>query len=160
MLRFRMRRRSRPLSHCLKRPSRKLSRLLRRVAEHQRAGAEFAACLPPELRACCHLASQRDGQVLLHADSAAWATRLRYLLPELGECSPMLGQADKVRVTVRPRHPRPAPSPRPAARLSAKSADLLLECSKHIQDPKLADAFRRLSEHRVMPNQAAPTKLE
>ena len=39
--------------------------------------------LPADLALHCHAAQIREGLLVLHVDSPVWATRLRYLAPEL-----------------------------------------------------------------------------
>lgn len=135
------------MAHCLGKPAPRLARLLRRVAELDRINAEFSTLLSADLRGHCRIAACRDGKVLLHVDSSAWATRLRYQLPELTEQSALLNKADKVRVKVRPLEASlPVPS-RPPASLSSKSAQVLLDCSQHLEDEGLSQSLRRLARH-------------
>jgi hypothetical protein len=141
------RRKSRPMTHCLKRPAPRLARLLRRVADHERLDDQLQSCLPDELRGYCHLAGWREGNVLLHVDSAAWATRLRYALPELTACCALLRDADKVRVKVRPVQGSPKVVRRRPNSLSEDAARLLLDCSHHLGDSSLSESLRRLARH-------------
>jgi hypothetical protein len=154
--RRRSQRRPRYPAHCLGKPAPRLARLLRRVAELKRADAEFSSLLPEDLRGHCHIAACREGRVLLHVDSSAWATRLRYLLPELRERSTLLSRAEKTEVKVRPPE---APQPvveRPPPQLSPGAAKVLLECSRHLSHPPLAESLRRLARHHKERQQSSP----
>lgn len=145
------RRTPRPMAHCLSKPSPRLAKLLRRVAEMNRVNAVFEAALHDGLRGHCRVASIRDRQVLLHVDSAAWATRLRYQMPELSGCVDFLANAVKVKVKVRPLQPADRTSARPAARLSRQSAQFLQSYSGGLSGSgsgdALAEALARLARH-------------
>ena len=135
------------MSHCLERPAPRLARLLRRAVAHGQVDADFQACLPFELRGHCHLAGFRDARVLLHVDSSAWATRLRYALPEMTERSDLLRSAETVRVKVRPPVSSPPQRQLPRPHLSSSAAQVLLDCSQHLQDRRLATSLQRLARH-------------
>jgi len=135
------------MTHCLQRPAPRLARLLRRVAAHRQVEDDFQACLPFELRGHCQLAGYRDGRVLLHVDSSAWATRLRYALPELTEHSALLRDADSIRVKVRPAVSSSPQRSLPRPQLSSSAAQVLLDCSQHLQDRGLAASLQRLARH-------------
>lgn len=135
------------MTHCLQRPAPRLARLLRRAAAHGQVDKDFQACLPFELRGHCHLASYRDGRVMLHVDSSAWATRLRYALPEITEHSPLLRDAADIRVKVRPPVSSPPQRTLPRPHLSSSAAQVLLDCSQHMQDRELASSLQRLARH-------------
>jgi len=145
--RRRSKRRPQYPAHCLGKPAPRLARLLRRVAELERANAEFSSLLPEDLRGHCCIAACREERVLLHVDSSAWATRLRYLLPELRERSTLLRRADKTEVKVRPTEAIPAVVQRPPPQLSPGAAQVLLDCSQHLDNPELAQSLRRLAAH-------------
>ena len=141
------RRKSTPMSQCLQRPAPRLARLLRRAAAHAQVDADFQASLPFVLRGHCQLAGYRDGGVLLHVDSSAWATRLRYALPEMTEHSELLRAAETIRVKVRPAVSSPPQRELPRPHLSCSAAQVLLDCSQHLQHPSLAASLQRLARH-------------
>ncbi len=60
-----------------------LSQLLRTASLREAWTAQVRALLPTEVAPHVDVASQQDGLLSLHADSAAWATRLRFLVPTL-----------------------------------------------------------------------------
>lgn len=53
--------------------------------------ALFKTHLPLLIGQHCHIINIRDNTLVIHTDSAAWASRLRYMIPELLE----FWQADK-----------------------------------------------------------------
>jgi len=134
------------MAHCLNRPAPRLARLLRRVAALERLDNDFQSRLPELLCGHCHIAACRDGQVVLHVDSSAWATRLRYAVPELRE-SGALPRDAKVDIRVRPLVTVPEVIKRRPNGMSTDAAQVLLDCSEHLGDADLSASLRRLARH-------------
>ena len=107
-------------------------------------------CIPAPLNQHCQVANLRDNILVLHADSSAWALKLRYgsrmLLQQLRQRGvPGLGA---VEVKVRP----PAPIlNRPEkirhVQMSGKTAQLLDSIASGINDNHLKSALQRLAQH-------------
>jgi len=99
----------------------------------------------------CRAANLRDGILVLHADSSAWATRLRYELPALLEFFRQQGQPElrSIRIKVVPTDWAPPQAPRARARprLSAAASELLRDVASTTQDPDIRDALLRLAKH-------------
>lgn len=101
--------------------------------------------LPQSLAVHCIGAVRGGNRLILFADSAVWATRLRF---STGELTRDLGSAGKGIDEVRVRVAQPArsgapplPAPRP---LSGAAAQLLWETAARVPDEGLAAALRRL----------------
>lgn len=60
-----------------------LSSLLEQLESMRILREEVQKVLPPELREHCMLANYKNGYITLSASTAAWATRLKYIAPEL-----------------------------------------------------------------------------
>lgn len=106
---------------------------------------KLLARLHPATRPHC-MSARRDGDTLVvSADSAAWATRLRY------EAARILGEMDarnlRVRVAPPPGEPPRAVATPPTLPESAAAA--LRETAKGVTDPDLAAALLRLAGHRA-----------
>ncbi len=105
------------------------------------------ACIPGELVAHVRTANWRNDRLVLQTDSAAWATRLRYLLPQLQRClqqHPQLAELQQIDLRVAPQE-RPAnPAPQPAC-LSTSSAHIIDTGAETIADPALRAALKRLA---------------
>ncbi|HRD65513.1 MAG TPA: DciA family protein [Candidatus Competibacter sp.] len=108
----------------------------------------FHAYLPPHL--CDHAVLIRLDQDswIVHADSASWATRLRYALHNIRD---VLGQQlgfalPKPRVRVVPVEPPPSPR-RPRLTLTARNAKLLEATARNLSDERLSTALRQLAKH-------------
>lgn len=120
---------------------------LRRWVEKAQAQSlmleEVTRQLPPAIRSHC-LGARLDGDTLVVlADCAAWATRLRYALPSI---LPGLG-ARKSRVRVMPleqRRPKPV---RERPRMPSGAAAVLAQTAETTDDPELAAVLRRLAAH-------------
>lgn len=138
----------RRISNCLIKAGGKLAHILRHAATHAEAERELMQDWPDDARKHCRLGGHRDGHIVLLVDSSAWATRLRYSLPELKESATLLRDAQKIRVKVRPVPCEPKEPPRRKPnRMSKSASDAILSCSQSIPDQSLSAALRRLAEH-------------
>lgn len=123
------------------------ARLLEYAHQLQTLNAHLAACLDRETSAHVRVAHLGDGRLLLHADSAAWSTRLRYLVPQLLRClrqNTLLADLQHVDVRVAPSAQPAAPVTRPAV-LSADNAAILDSTADGIPDPAMRAALKRLA---------------
>lgn len=107
--------------------------------------AQVCQVLPGDLAAHCVAAQQRDRQLILHADSPVWATRLRYLAPQLlsvlQPAHPTLHQ-----VTVRLLVARTTRQPvHTSARRSDAAAAIIHDSAKDTKQAELREALQRLS---------------
>lgn len=105
--------------------------------------------LQPAAREHCHVASWRDGNLLLIVTDGHWATRLRYQqrrlqrqLQSLDEFTGLSRILFKVQPPEAPRH-KPGPSPE----MSTRAADNLQQTARGITDPRLKAALERLASH-------------
>lgn len=105
--------------------------------------------LQPAAREHCHVASWKDGHLLLIVTDGHWATRLRYQERRLlRQLQAMHEFAGLTRILVRVQPPAP---PRhqigPAPELSSRAACNIQETARGISDPKLRAALERLASH-------------
>lgn len=128
----------------------RLSQLKQLTAQAERLATLdrlFGRELPPALRAHCRLAAVRDGCLLVHADSAAWATQLRYRAPEIIAAlpdEPEFGGVRSLRVRTQARGEPPVPVAKRAS-LSRAAADAISTQAEHIDDARLRAALQRLA---------------
>ncbi|MGB5202239.1 MAG: DUF721 domain-containing protein [Sedimenticolaceae bacterium] len=100
--------------------------------------------LPADLALHCRAAQIREGLLVLHVDSPVWATRLRYLAPELlslmrPDHAALREVAVKVlveRESCRPRHRPP--------QHSALAASIIYDSAQDTKHPQLRAALERL----------------
>lgn len=107
--------------------------------------------LPPYLKPHLRGAHLRDATLVILADGPAWATRLRFLEPELKAALDVRTRRDIRRVAVRVQLPDPAARPRsvPEPRVLSAAASAALDASSaRIKDPALAAALTRLARRR------------
>jgi hypothetical protein len=102
--------------------------------------------LPPTLRSHLLAAAQSDGVLTLNLDGPAWATRVRYLAPDLIE-----GLADTgiigVKTRARPRGAKPTrQTPQRMPRLAPAVVDHLLAAADAMTEPAIGAIFKRLAE--------------
>jgi len=85
--------------------------------------------------------------MLVHIDSTAWATRLRYQSPQLLRClhrHPSLAQLRRIEIRVTPLAQPVSSSPQPAT-LSAANAAIIDSTADSLSDPNLRTALKRLA---------------
>jgi len=85
------------------------SRVLNSLVQHcqtlKQLNKIFQASLSAPLNQHCHVANLRETTLVIHSDSSLWATRLRYMTPELlqqWQEEQKIPVIDKVEVKVRP----------------------------------------------------------
>jgi hypothetical protein len=110
--------------------------------------ARVRDALSPGARPHCLEARVADRVLTLTLDSPSWATRVRYLAPDLMEELVDLHLFD-VRVRARP-EPQPPIRPARLQRLTLAPAvvDHLLEAADGCADPGIGEVFRRLAGRR------------
>jgi hypothetical protein len=101
--------------------------------------------LGPGARPHCLQATVKDGALTVTVDSAVWATRLRYLAPELVQGMAAIGViAAKVRARPVDRQPNRQTTQR-VPRLTATVVEHLTTAADHLSDAGIAEVFRRLA---------------
>ncbi len=117
------------------------SQALRRL-EHQ-----LDQLLPPELIGRVSVGNLRQGVLILFVESAGWAARLRFQVPQLLQKLSQKGRIQLEKIEIRVLPPRVAPQPpKRKAEMSEASAQALESMAKSLSDPGLADALARLSQ--------------
>lgn len=123
-----------------------LQRLSHELTARKTLLADIQQCLPAELAAHCLSAGMRDGTLVVHTDSPVWATRLRYLAPQL--ISVLAHEHRTLReIKVRVLLERTgAPRQHNAARKSALAAAIIHDNARHTKQRPLRDALLRLGQ--------------
>ena len=143
-----MRRTPYPIDSILHQKDTGLRNLAVRVRILQKLGNALKHCIPANLAAHVEVANLRGRVLVISADSAAWATRLRYhrkavikhLSAECGE------EIRDMRIKISPRQEllRKVNQPKPPGPEARQS---MLDAAERIADPELAGAMRRLAEN-------------
>ncbi len=105
--------------------------------------------LQPAAREHCHVASWRDGTLLLVVTDGHWATRLRYQQKRLLAALQGMEAFGNLRRILYKVQPPLVPAKRGghAAELSNSAAESLRDTAEGITDPKLRAALERLATH-------------
>ena len=85
-------------------PSGLLNLILKHSQSIQKIDKIFLASLPPPLEQHCYVANLRDKILIIHADSSLWATRLRYMTPEILRCwhnNPTMPNIERLKIRIR-----------------------------------------------------------
>lgn len=86
-------------------PSSILYRLLQHSQTLEQLDKWLQASLPIPLQQHCYIANLRNNTLVVHTDSSLWATRLRYLIPELlyrWQQEKSMPTIDKIEIRIRP----------------------------------------------------------
>lgn len=126
----------------------RLQRLQTHAAKLQRLESLLNKRLPEQIRSHCRVAALTDGVLTLHADSPAWAAKLRYLTRDMLSIVQECQLSEPVNtITVKARPPATVPQHHETGpRLSAQSAKFLRETAATLDDPELRAALLRLSD--------------
>ncbi|MDQ8039839.1 MAG: DUF721 domain-containing protein [Rickettsiella sp.] len=109
----------------------------------------WQAEIPLEICQHSRVANFRENCLVIEIDSAAWATRLRYLIPDLTKKlakNPLLNSLKQIEWYIQPNfHPSSAKSTNLSLSLSDRNAHLLRNTAMNIKGKPLQDALVRLS---------------
>jgi len=112
--------------------------------------------LAPSLRSHCNVANYSDETLTVNADTSAWASKLRYCIPDILKYAKLecgLTNLKTVRVRVSPIHNEtsqsefPDTNPVRKAVISKKSADFIENVAESINDPVLRKSILKISTH-------------
>ena len=108
--------------------------------------ADLRQCLPADLADHCAAAHIRENTLVVHTDSPAWATRLRYLAPQLvkalaGEYPAIQSVSIRLMVEHRGATVRRAP-----ANHSDQAAEIIHTSANCAKPGPVRDALRRLGD--------------
>ncbi len=128
--------------------------VLRELRNHLKTQEKLLALtrslLPTPLDQHCISVQQHYSSLIIHTNSSAWASRLRYFSRDLRTKLQDKGvQVQKIEVRVLINNPQKARSTRRAHHLSQANAKLIESTADDIQDADLRAALKRLSKHRA-----------
>lgn len=131
-----------------------LAQLLHASEEHARLLAQLRQRLPPDLAAALRSAALDRGRLRLGVSGSAWATRLRFMAPQL--CRQLAdwpyGPVEAVQVHVAaPTGAAASGAPPLPVPLSSASREHLETVAKTTADPRLAAALRALASSSERP---------
>jgi len=129
-------------------PNTSLAGLIDRAHKILSLQSQVSEVLPEDCREYCHFVSYRKGLLKLQADSATWATRLRFQQPQVIQRLKQIKaftDIEKIKVLVRPQQVKASPkiSAKP---ISAEAAKHLKAMANSLDQPELSAALRHLVE--------------
>lgn len=122
-----------------------LTALAAEARKHESATAKVAALLPSDLAPHCRAVVDRGRQLVIYVDSPAWATRYRFLAPELGRRLATPERAPQIIIRILPERAVPEVPLQPAVR-SRRGASDVRATAASLGDTPLARALARLAE--------------
>ncbi len=129
----------------------KFATIRAQMQQNQASLGQVKKLLPTQLSDHCLGLVAKPNQLILYADSSAWASRLRYfsseLITKLRHNNLGINKIS-VKVVLDNRGGKTGSKERTAQFLSTENADFLQRVADHTQDPDLQAALRRLSLHR------------
>jgi hypothetical protein len=131
-------------------PASALARLLGHAARQDAWTAQLRALLPQELASECRIGNVRDHVLTVHINNAAWATRLRFLVPELLQSLNRLADfttITEIRLKVVPLVPAAQQTTHNNSSVRPPDPVPLLELASHIDSDGLRSAILRLAAY-------------
>lgn len=109
--------------------------------------------LPASLANHCHLANYKEFTLLLHADSSAWASRIRLESPQLQNKLIKFQEFKGIhRIIIHVTKVQPIAGREPVRlKLSLRSGAVINELADNIDIPELATALKRLARRAQTP---------
>ncbi len=128
-----------------------LSRLMEHARQLHHTTLAIRKFLPTPLDEHCQPGNIHHYTLILYTSSPAWATRLRYFVPDLIKflrTRPPTAHIRHIRIIVQPRSPVQAKLDTKRPRLlSQENARLLRHAATTARSPRLSAALHRLSRH-------------
>jgi hypothetical protein len=144
---------SRSLNKLLEEAHSDLAILVTRTRQLQRWTGILRAQLDSELAPHCYVSGIEDTNLIIYVDTAAWATRLRFmapqLLPLLRSANPVFSDLVNIKVKVLSQY-NDAHTPEfhtDGPTMSSDNAHGINTLSNNIDDPGLQQALQRLARH-------------
>jgi hypothetical protein len=142
-------RRSSQLKKILSIASDHLAGTLAHAANLQRLQPLVYRALPTDLAAHCRPGNLRGNTLVIHADSPAWAAKMRFHAPQLIRSLQRandLSGLERCEVRVLPQTTAPSASKSTPSAISATSREQLRSAARGLKDPRLKEAFERLAD--------------
>lgn len=144
---------SRSLDKLFEQASDDLAILITRTRQLKRLTNLFRSHLEQDLASHCYLSNVKEAELTVYVDSAAWATRLRFqvpqLLPILRRTNPIFSKLQAVRVKIlTPDNLESNNSVKSTGpTMSIDNSNAINSLSETIEDPELQIALQRLARH-------------
>lgn len=140
----------RPLNNYIK-SSQEFATIRAKLQQNQGLLQQILNILPTPMNEHCVGLAVKPDQLILYADSSAWASRLRYFSRDLTEKlnkRKLHFNRIQIKVAVESREKAKKPRQRGTKLLSTRNSEHLHKVASHTSDPDLRAALMRLSSHR------------
>ncbi|MEQ8288784.1 MAG: DUF721 domain-containing protein [Gammaproteobacteria bacterium] len=127
-----------------------LQNLVKKAQRIQQLGRKLESRLDPSFQGHFTLANINDGVAIILANSSAWATRLRYHIPDiLDELTNQLGQGrvKTVRIKIAPTHQEIIATGKKQNKLSREAASYLIRTADDFGDSPIRDTLLSIARH-------------
>ena len=136
----------------LEQPGNQLTKLMAKVNKLNELNQYLSDILPLKLAKHCKIANFTGDELVLVVDNSTWATRIRYMSPDLVEKFreiPELQQINSIKTIIRADIKKDNKQQEEATKpqLSKENAQFILSVAKNIKDKKLKEALLRLAEN-------------
>ena len=125
--------------------------IMQRVDEIQLLQQIFSTIIPTELAKHCRVINIQGDSLVVGAEHAQWATRIRYSTPELLKQlseHKQVPRINAIRVVVSPPSSITTTKQVQRATLTEHQAQQILNMSENIDDEDIANCLRRISRNR------------
>ena len=129
--------------------NRTLKQLMSRIKALRQWDRLVKRFIPEEFHSHCQVINLRQECLVIEVQHAAWATRLRYLLPQLTtrlQCEKLPTTIKEVICCVAQQHESDTPIHPSSLGLSEKSIETVQATASNLSDSPLQDALQHLSE--------------
>lgn len=131
-------------------PTALLSAIKNKAAQLSHLNNLLHAQLETLLTQYCRVANFRENILIIEVDSSVWATRLRYIVPELLQKlrrEKEFHRLQEIKWYIRPAASEYKKKPTKSIKLSEQSSELIAETAEHISNPMLQTALKKLTTH-------------
>lgn len=131
-----------------------LTGLIHKTQQLQQLNHAWKSCIDPTLAEHTQVANLRNGCLIIEVESSAWATRLRFAIPEIQkrlQTSSELRNLKNIEWYIQPAENTTRPIKQHAPlQLSENNAQLIEDTAAHITNKKLRDVLQQLAKHKKL----------
>ena len=111
---------------------------------------KLCSILPPPLNLHCKISGLSNQSILLITDSSVWATKLRFMTPEIlkfmkSECSS--SRLKSVRISIRPEVYNKTSQPGRKITLTTATSRIIKNIANNIHDDELRSSLHKIARH-------------
>lgn len=131
-------------------PTALLSAIKTKAAQLSHLNNLLHAQLEASLAQYCRVANFRENILIIEVDGSVWATRLRYIVPELLQKlrrEKEFHRLQEIKWYIRPVENAYKKKSTKSIKMSEENSDLITETAQHIANPHLQSAMKKLANN-------------